>query len=109
MDIPTVDLQLAVVLPLLLLGEAFVVALVWFANGWEAPRPVVVATWFVLSTLTMWCGFVVAFVAVHALLFTLGTEAAWIGVLGGLAFMLATPIAWAMVIRRQSHHPAAHG
>jgi hypothetical protein len=32
-----------------------------------------------------------------------------IGVFGGLAFMLATPIAWAMVIRRQSHHPAAHG
>jgi hypothetical protein len=109
MEIPTVDLQLAVVLPLLLLGEAFVVALVWIANGWEAPRPLAVATWVVLSALTMWCGFVVAFVAVHALLFTLGTEAAWIGVLGCVAFLLVTPIAWAMVIRRQSHHPAAHG
>lgn len=109
MQIESLGVALAVLLPLLLLVEGLVAALLSSVNGWHAPRLLgPIATWSVLTALSVWCLYLVAFVAIHALLFTFGTAAAWVGVIvTGLA-LVATPIAWALLIRRQTHH-AAHG
>jgi hypothetical protein len=109
MQIESLGVALAVLLPLLLLVEGLIAAFLSSVNGWNAPRLLgPIATWSVLTALTVWCVYLVAFVGVHALLFTFGTEAAWVGVIVTGVILVATPFAWGLVIRRQAHH-AAHG
>ncbi len=109
MQIESLGVALAVLLPLLLLVEGLVVAFVNNVSGGHTP-PLLgpLATWSVLTALTVWCVYLIAFVGVHALLFTFGTEAAWVGVIVTAVVLIATPFAWALLIRRQTHHPA-HG
>ncbi len=119
-------LEVAVVLPFLLLGGGLL-ALAWGREGWRgsglfgAPGEErhhgrvttvlgLVGTWLVLTALTLWCEFLVLFVALHALLFGLGNGAASIGLIVGALILEATPIAWAIVILRRTRHaelPAA--
>lgn len=109
MQIESLGVALAVLLPLLLLVEGLVAALLSNVNGARTPRLLgPIATWSVLTALTVWCVYLVAFVGIHALLFTFGTEAAWVGVIVTGIVLVATPFAWGLLIRRQSHHPA-HG
>jgi hypothetical protein len=68
-----------------------------------------VASWVALSALTMWCEYIVAFAGVHILLFTVGRWAAAVGFVIGTAILVATPIAWAVYLRRRAHHLPAHG
>lgn len=102
--------DLMVTLPFLLAGEALIAFLVWRLSGGRLRTPLVViprsghqrltalaavaSVWLVLTATTIWCAFLVGFVAVHLLLFWLGAAAAWLGVIivGGL--LLATPFAW---------------
>jgi hypothetical protein len=66
-------------------------------------------TWLVLSGLTVVVEFIVAFLALHALLFGLGTGAASVGIVVAVVVLAATPIAWAIVLRRRAHRDSAHG
>jgi hypothetical protein len=109
MQIESLGVALAVLLPLLLLVEGLIAALLSNANGGHAPRLLgPIATWSVLTALTVWCVYLIAFVGIHALLFTFGTAAAWVGVIVTGVVLVATPFAWGLLIRRQTHH-AAHG
>ncbi len=109
MQIESLGVALAVLLPLLLLVEGLVAALLSSVNGWHAPRLLgPLATWSVLTALTVWCVYLVAFVGVHALLFAFGTEAAWVGVIVTAIVLVGAPVAWGVLIRRQAHR-AAHG
>jgi hypothetical protein len=94
-----VGVQFAVLLWFLLLVVAMV-------GGRMAAGSAQVARWLALTVLTLMAGFLVAFLGVHALLFTLGTGAATLGLVAALVFIEATPIAWAIVLRR-GHHPSA--
>ncbi len=107
-----------VLLPLLLVGEAVVGLLLWRLSGHPMPavlnRPVaqgaghlgsevrLVGTWLVATAATLWIGFLVAFVAVHVILFTIGETAALAGLIASAAVLGAVPIAWAFVLFRRS-------
>lgn len=67
-----------------------------------------VVSWFVLSAVTMSAAFTVLFVAVHAVLFTLGEPAAAVAIVASGIAVLAIPVAWAIGIRSWAHRPSAH-
>jgi len=115
MNVDEVAVILAVIVPFLLVAEGFLAVIFWRWNGWEAPRFLargrtlsLAVTWFVVSTLSVWCVYVMAFVAVHALLFTLGQPAAVAGLALSVLLVAAVPIVWAFVILRRAGHPATH-
>jgi len=56
----------------------------------------------VVTVFSMGVVFIVAFVASYALLFAFGTGAAWVGVIVSGLVMAATPVAWALVLRRRA-------
>lgn len=68
-----------------------------------------VGAWLALTTVTMFCEFVVFFVLLHGLLFTLGEWASAVGLVVAFVVLQATPVAWALVLRRRSHQIPAHG
>jgi hypothetical protein len=102
MQMDSVIVVLAVLLWLLLLAVAL-----------QQGRPVgaggQVATWLVLTALTLACGFLLAFVAVHALLFALGREAALAGLIASGLFLAYVPVACGRVIRHRGRHSSARG
>jgi hypothetical protein len=61
---------------------------------------ILVGAWFVCTAATMWCAFLVSFMLVHGLLFTLGTSAAFAGLVGSAVLLVAIPFAWGWQIRR---------
>lgn len=93
--------DIALIVPMLILVEGVVGLIVWFAYGSKGGRAARIAAWLGLVTLTLWCGSAVAFVFVHVLLFTLGTQAAVAGAAIVTVFMLTMPFGWAFLIR---HH-----
>ncbi len=68
-----------------------------------------IVTWLALTAVTMACEFLVAFIACHALLFTLGTGAATVGLVASVVVLGATPVAWALMVGRWTRHQTAHG
>jgi uncharacterized membrane protein YjgN (DUF898 family) len=68
-----------------------------------------VATWLVLTALTIACGFLVAFVGVHAILFMLGREAALVGLIVSGLCLAYVPVACGRVIRHRARHSSARG
>jgi hypothetical protein len=66
-----------------------------------------VLTWLVFTAMALWIEAILAFVAVHALLFVLGTDVAGIGLLVTAVLIVATPFVTAYVIRRATHHTPA--
>lgn len=95
--------------------EALLVLLFWAVlvlGAWlieprqihHAPgRGAQIATWFVLTVLSIAYGSVLLFVVTHLLLFTLGTGAAAIGLVGSLLLMIGTPVAWWLGVRAVVH------
>jgi hypothetical protein len=83
--------------------------LVGIATTRQMGAGTLVASWIVLSALTMWCEYIVAFAGVHALLFMVGREAAAVGFVLATAVLVGTPIGWAVYLRRRAHHVHAHG
>jgi len=66
-----------------------------------------IAPWLALTVLTLAVEFIVLFIATYGLLFTLGKEAATVGVVASLVIFGATPVLWAVVLRRRAHSTAA--
>jgi hypothetical protein len=67
-----------------------------------------IATWIGLTVISWWIEIVVAFVALHATLFSLGREATVIVAVATLALMTLTPVAWAYGLNQWSKHRSAH-
>ena len=70
----------------------FVAALQWVR---VAGRGASIATWLGLTAASWWAEFAIAFVALHAILFSLGREAAVVALVVTVAIMTSTPVAWA--------------
>jgi hypothetical protein len=68
-----------------------------------------IAPWLALTVLTLAVEFIALFIASYGLLFTLGREAATVGVVLSALILGATPVVWALVLRRRAHSAAAHG
>jgi hypothetical protein len=121
----------AVLFPVLLVGEIVLLALVWRAGGGRLPRLAspgegappartniaadqaapegkvasevwLVTVWAVSTGLAMGMAFVATFVAVHVLLFTLGTQAAMVGLVISAVFLGTIPIVVAFVVHRRA-------
>jgi hypothetical protein len=122
----------AVLFPVLLVGEIVLLWLVWRAGGGRLPRLAspgdgspsthaaaahpanaahehrvvsevwLVTVWAVSTGLAMGMAFVATFVAVHVLLFTLGTQAAMVGLVVSAVFLGTIPIVVAFVVHRRA-------
>jgi hypothetical protein len=68
-----------------------------------------VGTWLVLTVLSMGCVFIVAFVASYGLLFAFGIGAAWAGVIVSGVVIAATPVVWALILRRRARRRSSNG
>ena len=118
MDVESMLVTLVVLIPLLLVGEGLAGVVLWRMSGSRIPvistpawgnglrgrvasDAVIVGTWLVLTVLTLWCAFLVSFMVVHALLFTLGTSVAIVGLVGSAGVLATIPFAWGRMIR---HH-----
>lgn len=121
MEIERLSALLAVLLPVLLVVEGVLAVVLWRWNGWDGPNLLparwrggrrgklvgearVAGTWLLLTGIVLWVIFLAAFMIVHTVLFTLGTGAAFIGLVVCSALLLATPFATGMLIRRRAHH-----
>jgi hypothetical protein len=118
MDELRIGTLFTVLLPLLLVGEAVIGLLLWRASGHPMPaalnRPItqgaghlgsevrLVGTWLAVTAATLWVGFLVAFVGVHLILFTIGETAALAGLIASLVVLGAVPVAWAFVLFRRA-------
>ena len=67
-----------------------------------------VGAWLALTAVTMFAEFVFAFVVLHVLLFGLGEGASAVGLVIAFVVLQATPVAWALILRRRSHRIPAH-
>jgi hypothetical protein len=72
-------------------------------------RAAQVATWALLSILSLAYGSVLLFVIIHLLLFTLGTGAAAIGLLASLFLLVGTPVVWWLAVRAVVHRLDSRG
>jgi len=94
--------------------EVLVAALVWLLVVGAALMRVpgggvrsLIAPWLALTLLTLAVEFIFLFIATYGLLFTLGTGAATVGVVVSAVILGATPVAWALVLRKRAHSAAA--
>jgi len=110
----------AILFPVLLVGEVVLAVFLWrsrepslpgVARPGDSPAAVdratndvgLVSSWLIASALTMGIAFVAAFVAVHVLLFSFGSEVAMLGLLASVALLVAIPVVLAVVLRRRAH------
>ncbi len=68
-----------------------------------------IGTWFILTTLTIAVEFIVLFLVAYGLLFVLGKEAAGVGVILSFLLITATPVIWAVILRRRARHDSVQG
>jgi hypothetical protein len=112
-----IGVAFTVLLPLLLIGEAVLAFVAWRLTGHRTPqllrRPVggqesrpsearAIGMWLGLTVVTLWIGFLAAFVGVHALLFTFGSGPAFVGLIVSAVLLAAVPLVWGLVITRQA-------
>ena len=128
------QLEVVVLVPFLLLAVALVAAFAWVPEAGErrsggggdgerrgpgghpasriANLVRLVGTWLVLTTLTIWCGVIVAFLVLHGILFTLGEGAASVALFVTVLLLEIAPFAWAVVVvrrARRAHLPGGDG
>lgn len=110
------QLEIVVALPFVLLGVALVAAFAWVPEGpgeGAAPRRrsagdrirglvQLAGAWLVLTTLTIWCVALVAFLLLHATLFSLGQGAASIALFLTVIALEVTPFAWGVIMVRRA-------
>ncbi len=102
----SVGVQVGLLLAVLLLLERLATARGW---GGLSAAGVPVVTWLVFTAMALWCEATLAFVAVHALLFALGTDVAGVGLIVAGVVLVATPFVTAYLIRRATRHtPVQH-
>jgi hypothetical protein len=97
----SIGVQVGLLLAVLLLLERLATARGW---GGLSAAGVPVITWLVVTAMAMWCEATLAFVAVHGLLFTLGTDVAGVGLIVTGLVLIATPFVTAHLIRRATRH-----
>ena len=68
-----------------------------------------IATWGFVTALWLAGGSMLLFVVSHLLLFTLGTEAATVGLIASLLILIAVPFAWWRWVRASENQGAAAG
>jgi hypothetical protein len=68
-----------------------------------------VATWLLLTILSLAYGGLLIFLVVHLLLFTLGTGVAAFGLFLSAVLLLATPVGWWVGVRAVAHRMDTHG
>ena len=100
----SVGVQVGLLLAVLLLLERLAAARGW---GGLTAAGIPVLTWLVFTAMALWVEAILAFVAVHGLLFILGTDVAGIGLLVTGVLIVATPFVTASVIRRATQHTPA--
>ena len=66
-----------------------------------------IAPWLALTALTMVVEFIVLNLVWFGLLFFVGTEATAVGMAVSVIIFAATPVVWALVLRRRAHNAAA--
>jgi hypothetical protein len=88
---------------LLLIAGGLVVAL---DLGRVSGRGARFTTWLALTVLTLWSGFVVAFIVVYGILFTLGQGVATVALAVCAIALGATPFVIGLFVRRISHRPS---
>jgi hypothetical protein len=66
-----------------------------------------IAPWLALTALTLAVEFIFLFIATYGLLFSLGEGAATVGVVVSVIVLAATPVVWALVLRRRARNAAA--
>jgi len=120
MEIDRAVVLVVVLFPLLVLGGGAVGALLWKLNLWEpshllgaslghgrrdrlADDIMMVGVWIALTTASLWAGAFLAYFTLHALYFWLGSGIAAVGLVIFAVALLAVPVAWAVVVRRQLH------
>lgn len=91
---------LAVLIVMLYLGERLVVT---HDPGLVARTAALLAAWLLVTLPALGVVHFLTFLATHALLFTVGREAAAIGSVACVALLVATPIATALLVRRGQH------
>jgi hypothetical protein len=94
--------NMALIVPMLLLLEALVAIVVWFAYGSKGGRAARIAAWLGLTTLTFWVGSAIGFVGLNLVWFS--TQNQTITIIAAIivtVFMVAMPFGWAYVVR---HH-----
>jgi hypothetical protein len=103
MQISEITEDILLFLPIMILAQAVIALVVWFAYGSKGGRGARFAAWLGLVTLTLVVGSVLAFIGLHLLLFAFGNTAVIAGVVVTTLFMLLMPFGWAWVVR---HHGA---
>jgi hypothetical protein len=68
-----------------------------------------VATWLLLTILSLAYGGLLVFVVVHVLLFTLGTGVAAFGLLVSAVLLVVTPVVWWFGVRAVAQRLDTHG
>jgi hypothetical protein len=66
-------------------------------------------TWLVLTAVSVGCVFIVFFVVSYGLLFAFGRGAAAAGVVVAVVVMGATPVFWAVILRRRARRTSTNG
>jgi len=97
----SVGVQVGLLLAVLLLLERLATARGW---GGLSAAGVPVLTWLVVTAMALWCEATLAFVAVHGLLFVLGTDVAGLGLIVTGLVLAGTPFVTAYLIRRATRH-----
>lgn len=100
----SVGVQVGLLLAVLLLLERLATARGW---GGLSTAGVPVLTWLVFTAMALWCEATLAFVAVHGLLFVLGTDVAGVGLIVTGLVLVATPFVTAYLIRRATRQTTA--
>ena len=91
---------------LLFAAGALVIAL---GQGRSSGRASRCAAWLALTILCLWAIFVVAFVVVSGVLFTLGSGVAAIAMIAAGLVLLLTPFATGALVRHIAQHPGHPG
>lgn len=73
--------------------------------GRTSGRGVRIATWLALTALCLWGVFVVAFIVVNGVLFTLGSGVAAVALVAAAVVLLMTPVATGILVSRIARHP----
>jgi hypothetical protein len=97
--------EMSILILVLLWIVAFVGTLLWAG---AKSRGASIMTWLGLTVVSWSVEFLVAFVALNAIYFSLGREAVIVGFIALGAIVIMTPLAWAYGLNHWNKYRAAH-